>query len=263
MPKTSNITEFITKANEVHKNKYGYSNFVYINNRTKGRIDCPDHGSFFQLPVSHLQGKGCHKCAIENKTSNITEFITKANEVHKNKYGYSNFVYINNTTKGRIDCPDHGSFFQTPHHHLQGQGCPKCCNTVSKSETAWLNNLGIPNDKEHRQVTIKIGKKKYRVDGFDPKTNTVYEFDGDFFHGNQSLYKKEDINPVTKTTFGKLYEKTCNKHRQIKEAGYNLITIWESDWKKINLQPVVPFDSRQGACYNLTDRSPIGLFGRF
>jgi G:T-mismatch repair DNA endonuclease (very short patch repair protein) len=33
-------------------------------------------------------------------------------------------------------------------------------------------------------------------------------------------------------TYKEIYEKTMNKAKKIKEAGYNLITIWENDWKK-------------------------------
>ena len=29
-------------------------------------------------------------------------------------------------------------------------------------------------------------------------------------------------------------KRTINREQKIKELGYNLITIWESDWKKIN-----------------------------
>jgi hypothetical protein len=34
-------------------------------------------------------------------------------------------------------------------------------------------------------------------------------------------------------TFGDLYKRTLEREKIIKEAGYKLITIWESDWLKI------------------------------
>ena len=48
--------------------------------------------------------------------------------------------------------------------------------SISKKETEWLNSLNIPNDKEHRQVMIIIDDKQYIVDGYDPESNTIYEF---------------------------------------------------------------------------------------
>ena len=45
---------------------------------------------------------------------------------HNNKYDYSKVEYVNSSTKVCIICPEHGEFWQTPHKHLSGQGCPKC-----------------------------------------------------------------------------------------------------------------------------------------
>lgn len=33
---------------------------------------------------------------------------------------------------------------------------------------------------------------------------------------------------------GTLYKRTINREQKIKDLGYNLITIWESDWNKVN-----------------------------
>ena len=51
-------------------------------------------------------------------------------------------------------------------------------------QNLWLDYLDVPNDKLHREVTLKVKDKVYHVDGFEPKTNTVYEFNGDYWHGN-------------------------------------------------------------------------------
>lgn len=53
-------------------------------------------------------------------------FIQKAREVHGDKYDYSKVNYINSYTKVEIICPIHGSFWQTPGHHLHGEGCKHC-----------------------------------------------------------------------------------------------------------------------------------------
>ena len=54
------------------------------------------------------------------------EFIKEATENHKDKYDYSKAYYVNSRTKVCIICPKHGEFWQTPHAHNQGQGCPTC-----------------------------------------------------------------------------------------------------------------------------------------
>ena len=53
-------------------------------------------------------------------------FVSKANIVHDCKYDYSKVQYVNARTKVCIICPKHGEFWQTPHDHLTGRGCPFC-----------------------------------------------------------------------------------------------------------------------------------------
>ena len=217
--------EFINKANKIHNNKYDYSKVNYINNSTKVTIICPVHGKFEQISNSHLSGKGCKKCGGTEKLT-TEEFINKANKIHNNKYDYSKVKLVNVRTKIVIICPVHGIFEQTPNCHLNGNGCKKCVNSVSKLSQKWLDGLNI----SIREKIIKLNNKNYIVDGYNPKTNTIYEFYGDFWHGNLGKFNKNDINPINKKTYGELYKLTAEKEKLIKNAGYNLITIWESDW---------------------------------
>ena len=73
-----------------------------------------------------------------------------------------------------------------------------------------------------------------KVDGYCKKNNTVYEFHGDYWHGNPNVYNSNDINPDTKTSFGELYNKTLQRDNNIRKLGYNLVTIWECDYHKMN-----------------------------
>ena len=54
------------------------------------------------------------------------EFEIDAKFVHENRYTYDCVEYKNSGTKVKIICKIHGYFWQTPHDHLKGQGCPKC-----------------------------------------------------------------------------------------------------------------------------------------
>jgi hypothetical protein len=60
----------------------------------------------------------------------------------------------------------------------------------------------------------------------------VYEFWGDFWHGNPKYYKADDINPKNKISFGVLYESTVTKRNLILGAGYELKEIWLSEWEQ-------------------------------
>jgi hypothetical protein len=56
---------------------------------------------------------------------------------------------------------------------------------------------------------------------------------GDFYHGNPNIYKSNEYNPLLKKTYGELYNNTIKRNNLITKLGYNLITIWESDFIKL------------------------------
>jgi ubiquinone biosynthesis protein Coq4 len=65
------------------------------------------------------------------------------------------------------------------------------------------------------------------------ETKTFYEFYGDLWHGNPAKYNQDDFNNVVKKTFGELYAKTMAREKFIKDNGYNVVSIWESDFEPI------------------------------
>ena len=110
--------------------KYDYSKVEYTNSKTKVCIICPIHGEFWQIPSSHLSGKGCKKCGMINAHNKqkltTTDFLNKLKEIHGDKYDYSKVEYVSYNTKVCIICPIHGEFWQTPDNLLHKHGCPSC-----------------------------------------------------------------------------------------------------------------------------------------
>jgi hypothetical protein len=96
-------------------------------------------------------------------------------------------------------------------------------HTGSLKEKEWLDSLGITE----RQYPIE----NYRVDGYDPETNTVYEFLGDYWHGNPEVYDPDEYNKSCSKTFGLLFDETNKRLEHIKSLGYNIITKWENDYE--------------------------------
>jgi hypothetical protein len=226
--------EFISRAKKVHGDYYDYSKVVYLNSTSKVIIVCPKHGEFKQSPQGHyLAGRCCPKCGYKSLKTSQTEWINKASQVHYNKYSYNNVDYINNYTPVSVTCPMHGDFSVMPKTHtIEQRGCPECYRgNASYKEIAWLDYLGIPFSQ--RQVKFKVDNKLYLADA--KVDNIVYEFWGDFWHGNPKLYAADQINGVCSKTFGELYQATQQKRLNIINAGYTLIEIWESDWSDLNL----------------------------
>ncbi len=78
----------------------------------------------------------------------------------------------------------------------------------------------------------KIPDTRYKADGYCKETNTIYEFHGDYWHGNPKLFESTVYNDSTKCTMGELYQKTLKREQIIKELGYNIVSIWEYDYEK-------------------------------
>lgn len=132
--------EFISKARAVHGDKYAYSKVVYEGSQVKVEIVCPEHGSFLQVPNSHLRGNGCPKCkgaaASAAKRIDAKTFIARVQAVHGDRYDYSNTVYLGSSKNLTVTCKVHGGFSQLAWGHMAGNGCPKCKGAaISSAQT--------------------------------------------------------------------------------------------------------------------------------
>jgi hypothetical protein len=100
----------------------------------------------------------------------------------------------------------------------------------SQVSIRWLETLGDGIQHAENGGEFRIPGTRYRADGYNPTTNTVYEFHGTYWHGDPRVYEPNEFNTVSKCTFGELYQKTLAKEAIIKELGFNLIVMWEYDF---------------------------------
>jgi hypothetical protein len=105
---------------------------------------------------------------------------------------------------------------------LKGYGCPSCLKRSSTSFRKWASEL----DNKNIIFEYYIKELKSSVDGYDPATNTVYQYHGIFWHGCHKHYKQTDIHPILKVPYGQLYKNTIKRNKLIKKLGYKLITKW-------------------------------------
>ncbi|MGI0075826.1 MAG: DUF7487 domain-containing protein [Nitrosopumilaceae archaeon] len=105
-------------------------------------------------------------------------------------------------------------------------------NTFSHKQILWLESIMKEQNIfiQHAQNIgeYKISGTRYVVDGYCQQTNTVYEFYGDFFHGNPNIFKSDFYNNIMYKTAGELYQKTLEREDIIRSLGFNIVTIWES-----------------------------------
>jgi len=225
---------FLARAVAIHGDLYDYSKTKYEYSSQKVEIICKEHGSFWQTPANHVHKRlrqGCPACAGNIRLTK-EQFIKRAVAVHGDRYDYSQVDYVASNKKVKIVCKNHGIFQQSPYDHMSNKRCPKCTYRVSKPEAAWLNSLNIPKEWRMKSLTMACGKR-FEVDAYDPVTNTVYEFNGDYWHGNPAKFASDGFNERSKCTFGELYQRTLAKTALLQANGFNVVDMWESDFKKM------------------------------
>jgi len=94
--------------------------------------------------------------------------------------------------------------------------------------------------------SLKVGTKI--CDIYIPILNLVIEFNGDYWHCNPNKYNADYYHQVKQKTAQELWDYDKNKIDLIKENGYNLEVVWESDLKEkpqlIN-QIIKKYESRE------------------
>lgn len=127
---------------------------------------------------------------------------------------------------------------RTNKKNKQGSHNPKKKRkTHLKKQHEWLGWLNVRYSE--REVKIEMEGTSYiTADAFvecsqGEYRGFVYEFWGDYWHGNPTKHDPNKYNKVCKKTMRELYEKTMEKRERIIAAGFFLVEIWESDWDLI------------------------------
>lgn len=227
--KNKDTRDIINEFKEIHGNKYDYSKVVYKGALKKVCIICPEHGEFWQTPHTHLRGCGCQQCGYlrtQKQNQTITRqcantFIEKARKIHNDKYDYSKVQYANAITQICIICPKHGEFWQTPNRHLQGHGCPKCCESSLEKEIGYiLDKNDIFYIKEY-----KLKNSFKRFDFFIPQFNIFIEC-----QGKQHF---EDIPYFSSTPYEQRLESDILKHNFVVEQQQEIIYFTKKEYEKL------------------------------
>jgi very-short-patch-repair endonuclease len=156
-------------------------------------------------------------------------FKEKATLKYSDIYNYSLVNYIDSKTKVDIICPKHGKFYQTPHNHLNGRGCPKCSESRGEKEVRLF--LEKNNIKYQREKKFKNCKNKYLLpfDFYLPDKNILIEYDGmqhfrvNEYFGGEIGFKATQKNDKIKNTYAN--EKNIKLLR---------ISYWENVENKLN-----------------------------
>lgn len=124
------------------------------------------------------------------------EFVNEAMKIHGDRYDYSNFIYINKSTKGEIYCRKHDIVFsQTPLKHLIGHGCPICRyekSAKSKTHTQeWFINKAYKiwgdeydySKSEYKGYKDKVCIICHKIDNQGNEHGEFYMIPSNHLHG--------------------------------------------------------------------------------
>ena len=109
-----------------------------------------------------------------NKKSS-EDFIFKSSVIHNNKYDYSKVNYILSHSKVCIICPEHGEFWQTPHMHLRGQGCPHCGGHLRKTLDEFINESNFVHNNKYDYSKVHYINAESKVCIICPEHGEFYQ----------------------------------------------------------------------------------------
>lgn len=215
-------SSFEERARKVHpiEEELDYSESVYVNCHTLLKIIChkkdeygAEHGEFWQTPSHHLSGQGCPKCKGKNKLDG-NDIKVRGEKIHGTKFTYFPEEYKAYNDNIPIRCNTCGKiFYQTPHNHLKGEGCPHCNGNISKPETniAEFISQYVEIDTNNRGI---IDNSK-EIDIYIPSKNIAFEYDGLVWHSEK---------------FGKDKNYHLDKTKSCLKKGIRLYHIFEDEW---------------------------------
>ncbi|KFM66876.1 hypothetical protein X975_15213, partial [Stegodyphus mimosarum] len=105
----------------------------------------------------------------------------------------------------------------------------------SPDSIRWLNSVADSEGLQIQHALNGSGEHKIAeisVDGFCQLTQTVYQFQGCFFHGCSSCYDGDIIHPFKGVSMATLREKTEEIAGKLRAQGLTVIEMWEHEFQR-------------------------------
>lgn len=167
-----------------------------------------------------VAGQGCPVCAGKIVVSGINDLTTVCPDLASELVDEADGDTVTRGSERELEwqCEKGHRWKATVYSRVQGNGCPVCSHSgTSRAEDDLYNVIvgliGEDNVVRHDQ-TILPGR--YELDVVVPSKYVAVEFNGLYWHSVDA---------------GKDPEYHKRKHDLVKNAGYQLIQIWEDDWQ--------------------------------
>ena len=142
--------KYVTEVTEINPNIEVVGFYTYAKIKILHRCKI-DRYEWEATPNNILRGQGCPKCA-GNKKMTHEEYVSRLFKINQNIKVIGR--YMNSQTRVLHKCLADGyEWYILPNNALQGYGCPKCANTVTKTHEEYETQI-----KETRNDIIVIEK---------------------------------------------------------------------------------------------------------
>lgn len=203
-------------------------------NDDKITVRCIKHDYTWTVTPHHLMAykHACKYCyreyRIELDRKEGTETFQKFLEEHyASFYDISKVNYVNNKTKVKLICPEHGEFLLQPNKAMSRlDGCPYCREShLERSTRGILDALNIKYIRQQHFNWLGL----LSLDFYLPDYNVAIECQGEqhFKQREDSLFSKND-------PFDDRLERDMTKNKRCKENNVQLIYLLNKKFKKLS-----------------------------
>ena len=184
----------------------------YVGSIQKG-ISESDIVKAYRWYLRSLRGQKNYKSVMIMERHGV-KTMEELMQIYATKHG-GKFVgkYDHSLEKCSWTCKEGHDFTMKPNNVQQGQWCPRCSHTISRSEQAlfaWIREI-YPDAQPN--VRGLLPNKRMELDIWVPSISKAIEFDGDYWHDQEDARRRDLI-----------------KNRETARLGIALMRVRYSDW---------------------------------
>lgn len=168
----------------------------------------------------------CHKCTVISQTGSGNPFANK-------KHSDETLKKISKSRKGKA-CGINNSMYKP---EVKEKWVKKTTKYSLKSKTELLIYCELKNTYSDIISTFYISTKPF--DYYIPSKNLLIEYNGNYFHCNPSIYDENYYNKKLNKTAKELWEKDYQKTMLGINNGYNVLTLWEKNYKEKGINYII------------------------
>lgn len=179
--------------------------------------DCPEGHSWVTAVHARARGQGCPQCSGRTVTLGVNDLLSVAQEV-AGEWSSRNTKSAHEVHSGSKDTAwwecSQGHEWEAPvYARVRGTSCPKCGNRgTSRAEQELLEFVSSLTETRERDRVILGGRE---LDIVCESEKVAIEFNGLYWHSEAQV--SPDLHLL--------------KSAGAAEAGYQLLHIWEDDWR--------------------------------